>query len=58
MDTPSTYRKTKLMNCLLISGWDSDFATEAYRQQVEALAQHQVSDFGNNIAYALGVQFN
>lgn len=27
----------------LLSGWDTDFATEAYRQQVEALAQHQVS---------------
>lgn len=27
---------------LLLSGWDADFATEAYRQQV-ALAQHQVS---------------
>lgn len=27
-----------------ILGWDTDFATEAYRQQVEALAQHQVSD--------------
>lgn len=23
-------------------GWDADFATEAYRQEVEALAQHQV----------------
>lgn len=28
----------------VISGWDADFATEAYRQQVEeALAQHQAS---------------
>lgn len=24
------------------TGWDADFATEAYRQQVETLAQHQV----------------
>ncbi|KAB5574368.1 hypothetical protein DKX38_001562 [Salix brachista] len=27
---------------LLISGWDADFATEAYRQEVEALTQHQL----------------
>lgn len=40
-----------------MSGWDSDFATEAYRQQVEALAQHQVSALGNNIAYRLGLDF-
>lgn len=33
------------LTCLLISGWDADFATEAYRQQVEALAQHQVGQF-------------
>lgn len=26
----------------LCIGWDADFATTAYRQQVEALAQHQV----------------
>ena len=30
---------------LLVSGWDADFATEAYRQEVEALTQHQVSEF-------------
>jgi hypothetical protein len=34
-------RYTKLA-CFLIA-WDADFATEAYRQQVEALTQHQVS---------------
>jgi len=27
---------------ILFSEWDADFATEAYRQQVEVLAQHQV----------------
>lgn len=27
---------------MLFSEWDADFATEAYRQQVEVLAQHQV----------------
>lgn len=27
---------------LCCAGWDADFATEAYRQQVEALAQNQV----------------
>ncbi|XP_041028492.1 protein PHOTOPERIOD-INDEPENDENT EARLY FLOWERING 1-like isoform X2 [Juglans microcarpa x Juglans regia] len=27
---------------LVYERWDSDFATEAYRQQVEALAQHQL----------------
>lgn len=27
---------------MLFAEWDADFATEAYRQQVEALAQHQV----------------
>lgn len=32
-----------------IIGWDADFATMAYRQQVEALAQHQVC--GMNFDY-------
>lgn len=27
---------------MLFAEWDANFATEAYRQQVEALAQHQV----------------
>lgn len=27
---------------MLFSEWDADFATEAYRQQVQVLAQHQV----------------
>lgn len=27
---------------MLFSEWDADFATKAYRQQVETLAQHQV----------------
>lgn len=32
------------MNTFLvyIIGWDADYATTAYRQHVEALAQHQV----------------
>ncbi|KAJ6947660.1 hypothetical protein NC651_002130 [Populus alba x Populus x berolinensis] len=30
------------MNFLIVSGWDADFATEAYRQEVEALTQHQL----------------
>ncbi|KAF2314573.1 hypothetical protein GH714_027718 [Hevea brasiliensis] len=29
---------------LLYERWDADFATEAYRQQVEALAQHQLME--------------
>ncbi|XP_062112226.1 protein PHOTOPERIOD-INDEPENDENT EARLY FLOWERING 1 isoform X3 [Humulus lupulus] len=29
---------------LVYERWDSDFATEAYRQQVEALAQHQLME--------------
>lgn len=30
------------MSFLLLLGWDADFATKAYRQQVEALTQIQV----------------
>lgn len=33
---------------MLFAEWDADFATEAYRQQVEALAQHQVRVKLNN----------
>ncbi|XP_056171035.1 protein PHOTOPERIOD-INDEPENDENT EARLY FLOWERING 1 isoform X3 [Syzygium oleosum] len=29
---------------LVYENWDADFATEAYRQQVEALAQHQLEE--------------
>ncbi|XP_061364443.1 protein PHOTOPERIOD-INDEPENDENT EARLY FLOWERING 1 isoform X2 [Gastrolobium bilobum] len=29
---------------LVYESWDADFATEAYRQQVEALAQHQLME--------------
>lgn len=29
----------------IVLGWDADFATEAYRQQVEALARRQVRQF-------------
>ncbi|MED6170311.1 Pharynx and intestine in excess protein 1, variant 2 [Stylosanthes scabra] len=38
--------KLKLMKMknLLYMKWDADFATEAYRQQVETLAQHQLME--------------
>lgn len=30
------------LSFMLLLGWDTDFATLAYKQQVEALHQHQV----------------
>ena len=35
----------KLMSDFQKAGWDADFATKAYRQHVEALAQQQVSQW-------------
>lgn len=35
-------RRIYLNFVILLLGWDTDFATEVYKQQVEALAQHQV----------------
>ncbi|KAL5545473.1 hypothetical protein UlMin_005160 [Ulmus minor] len=35
---------------LVYERWDADFATEAYRQQVEALAQHQLMEDQENEA--------
>jgi hypothetical protein len=37
----------------LISGWDSEFATEAYHQHVEALTQQKVCDL-----LVLQIEFN
>lgn len=47
--------EAKLMSCRLLSGWDTDLATEAYRQQVEALAQHQVSKIKLYFTYVVNV---
>lgn len=47
--------EAKLLSCLLLSGWDTDLATEAYRQQVEALAQHQVSKVKLYLTYIVGL---
>jgi len=58
------YIETKLKDCLFVSGWDADFATEAYRQQVEALAQHQVHvinsyvDFKKKTSYVAAFSLN
>jgi hypothetical protein len=49
---------TNLKDSLLVLGWDADFATEAYRQEVEALAQHQVHNINFMLHTLLWTNFN